>query len=107
MKLEKYYCETARYIGTYAAALNGLDILVFTAGIGEHSPWIRQRICDYLGCLGILLESAENNTCQNCSKISAAESDIPVWVIPANEELIIAQDTEALVKGKVVSANIA
>lgn len=107
LALEKYCYETAKYIGAYTAALNGLDILVFTAGIGEHSPWIRQRICDYLGYLGILLDPAENSSCQHWGRISAVESALPVWVIPANEELVIAQDTEALVNEKRASNHIA
>jgi acetate kinase len=86
------FCYQAqKYIGALTAALGGLDTLVFTGGIGENAPSIRQRICDGLGFLGIRLEPAKNDS--NAAVISVKDSEINVRVIPTNEELMIAQHT--------------
>lgn len=84
-----------RQIGSLAAALGGLDALVFTAGIGEHAPTIRARICLKAKWLGVQLDESANAT--NRARISTADSPVSVWVIPTNEELIIARHTQALV----------
>ncbi|WP_430010168.1 acetate/propionate family kinase [Methylophaga lonarensis] len=84
------FCYQARkQIGAYAAALGGLDSVVFSGGIGENLPEIRSQICQQLAFLGIHLDDALNR--QNALKISKADSPIAVWVIPTDEELIIAQ----------------
>jgi len=80
--------------GMLAAALQGLDAFVFTAGIGENSASIRARVAEQLGWLGVTLDAAENS--RNSRQISAADSLIPVYVIPTDEELMIAQHTLAL-----------
>ena len=77
-----------------AAALGGIDALVFTAGIGENSPEIRKRICEASAWLGIELDEAAN--AQRLSKISNGRSKTSVWVIPTNEELMIARHTGLL-----------
>jgi len=87
--------RVVREIGSLTAALGGLDALVFTGGIGEHGAPVRARVCDRLGWLGLRLNSAANDA--NASKISAADSEIAVCVIPTNEEWIIARHTAELV----------
>jgi acetate kinase len=89
------FCYRARQaIGAMAAVLGGLDTLVFTAGIGEHAPSIRSRICEGLDFLGIVLDPARNET--NAPVISTAESVTTVRVLPTNEELMIARHTHRL-----------
>jgi acetate kinase len=84
-----------REIGSLAAALGGLDALVFTGGIGEHGAPVRAMVCDRLGWLGLRLNSSANDA--NASRISTADSKIDVLVIPTNEEWIIARHTADLV----------
>ncbi len=94
--------QIRKYIGAYAAAMNGLDALVFTAGIGENRNEIRAAACDGLGFLGIRLDpeiNAKTRLQSNIVKISAEDSRVPVYVIPTNEELVIARDTERIVRG--------
>jgi acetate kinase len=84
------FCYRAKkYVGAYAAALGGLDALVFTGGIGEHAPAIRERICSGLDFLGIHLDTARNAT--NAPVISAGDSRVNVRVIQTNEDLMIVQ----------------
>lgn len=97
LALDKFAYEVRKYIGSYAAALGGLDCLVFTAGVGENSASMRARICEGLEFLGVKLDSEKNNTRGKEAIISADDSKVTVWVIPTNEELMIAQDTAALV----------
>jgi acetate kinase len=80
--------QVKKWIGAFAAALGGLDTLIFAGGIGENAPTVRTRICDGLGFLGIELDEKQNAT--NEVVISAATSRIPVRVIPTNEEWMIA-----------------
>jgi acetate kinase len=83
-----------KYIGAYAAALGGLDVLVFTGGIGEHAPAIRKRICDGLDFLDIRLDSTPNEA--NAPVISSAESRVKVRVIKTNEDLMIVRHVASL-----------
>ena len=99
LALEKFCYEVAKYVGAYAAALNGLDILTFTAGVGENGPETRQMICDYLAFMGVKLDPEANKVRGKEQKISAPDSTVEVWVVPTNEELMIAQDTAELVNG--------
>jgi len=87
------YCVT-KQIGALAAALGGIDGLVFTAGIGENSPQIRQRICEASRWLGVELDAEANN--RNGTRISTPHSKVSAWMIPTNEELMIARYTGAL-----------
>ena len=94
--------QIKKYIGAYTAAMNGLDALVFTAGIGENRDEIRAAACADLEWLGIKLDAGINEKTRLQSdivKISAADSRVPVYVIPTNEELVIASDTERIVRG--------
>ena len=98
LALDKFAYEVAKYVGAYAAALNGLDVLTFTAGVGENDAATRAAVCEYLGYLGVKID-AEANKKRGCeNKISTEDSKVQVWVIPTNEELMIAQDTADLVK---------
>ena len=95
---EKFAYEVAKYVGAYAAALNGLDVLTFTAGVGENDKSIRAAVCEYLGYLGVKIDPEKNAQRGFENKISTEDSKVQVWVIPTNEELMIAQDTAELVK---------
>ena len=96
LALDKFAYEVRKYIGSYAAALGGLDCLVFTAGVGENSASMRARICQNLEYLGVKLDPEKNNVRGKEAIISADDSKVTVWVIPTNEELMIAQDTAEL-----------
>ena len=87
-----------KYIGSYIAALGGLDALVFTGGIGENSPDVRKAICENLEYLGIEFDKAANNSKEKEKAISTAKSPATVYVIPTNEELMIAMETKEVVK---------
>jgi acetate kinase len=89
--------RTVKYIGAYAAAMNGLDILVFTAGIGENDPYIRAQIMKGLSFLGIEVDEEANNVRGEERIISTPNSKVKVCLIPTDEELMIASDTEALI----------
>jgi acetate kinase len=92
--VDYFVYRIAKEIGALTAVLEGLDGLVFTAGIGENSPEIRQRVCNASAWLGIAVDAAANASSQ--AKISTAKSAVPVWVIPTNEELMIARHTGSL-----------
>ena len=98
LALDKFAYEVRKYIGSYAAALGGLDCLVFTAGVGENSASMRERICQGLEFLGVKIDPEKNNIRGKEAIISTDDSKVTVWVIPTNEELMIAQDTAELVK---------
>ncbi len=89
-----------KFIGSYAAIMNGLDAVVFTAGIGENNPHLREMVCQNMEYLGIKFDKAANDAAPHVSentKISADDSAVAVYVLPTNEELVIAQDTAAIV----------
>ena len=94
---EKFCYEVAKYVGAYAAALNGLDAITFTAGVGENGITTRQAICDYLGFMGVKIDPELNSKRGKEMCISTPDSAVQVWVVPTNEELMIAQDTAELV----------
>lgn len=87
-------------IGAYAAAMNGLDAIIFTGGIGENAPNCREEVCKDMEYLGIKIDEEANNFKGELRKISAPDSKVEVWVIPTNEELLIARDTLAMVNKK-------
>ncbi len=97
--MEAFAYRVAKYIGAYAAAMNGVDAICFTAGIGENAASIRSMICDnYLGYLGVKIDDAANHKRGEEIAISTPDSKTAVYVIPTNEELAIARETAALVK---------
>ena len=92
--LQAFYYRVAKYIGAYTAAMNGVDAIAFTAGVGENSATTRKAVCDYLGYLGITIDDAENAKRGENTVISTADSKVKVMVIPTNEELSIARETK-------------
>lgn len=94
--------EIAKFIGSYYVALGGCDGMVFTAGLGENQAHHREAICEYFECLGVKIDKEKNDEMIHgrCGKISADDSAVEVYVIPTNEELVIARDTKSLVEGK-------
>ncbi len=96
--LEVFSYRVAKYIGAYAAAMNGVDAIAFTAGIGENTQIVRKQVLDYLGYLGIGVDDAANTVRGEDKVISTPDSKVKVCVIPTNEELAIARETVALVK---------
>src|SRR5258708_37541764 len=96
LALDLFCHRVSKYIGSYAAALGGLDCLAFTAGIGEHAPVVRERICAKLAFLGIEIDESLNRA-QRSDERLISRGSVPVFVIPTNEELQIAQETHRLV----------
>ncbi|MBO0756814.1 MAG: acetate/propionate family kinase [Bradyrhizobiaceae bacterium] len=96
--IDLFVYRIKRELGSLVAALGGLDALVFTAGIGEHSPDIRARICQDAGWLGIILDEEAN--AKNAPRISTPESQVSAWTIPTNENLIIARHTRQVIDRK-------
>lgn len=90
--------EIKKYIGSYAAAMNGLDAVLFTGGIGENAYDVREKVCENMEFFGIRLDKSANDGMRGqLKKISADDSKVDVWVVPTNEELLIARDTLALI----------
>lgn len=98
MALDAYRYRVAKYIGSYTAAMNGVDAITFTAGVGENDTQMREEICEYLGYLGVKIDSKKNAQARGKEEeISTPDSKVKVYVIPTNEELAIARETKALV----------
>ena len=99
LALEVFEYSCKKYLGAYAAALGGVDCVVFTAGIGEHDHLIREHICKDMEYMGLKLDERKNeNIGDGISDVTAAGSKVKILVIPTNEELVIARDTERLAK---------
>ena len=97
LALDMFAYWVAKVAGSYVAAMNGVDAIVFTAGVGENSKDTRADICKYFGYLGIELDDAANAKRGEDIMISTPDSKVKVFVIPTNEELVIARDTKAIV----------
>jgi len=95
--IQAFIYRVAKYIGSYVAAMNGVDAIVFTAGVGENDKPIRGAVCEYLGYLGISIDAEANKARGKRVMISTPDSKVKVCVIPTNEELAIARETKALV----------
>ncbi len=96
--LEIFVYRVCKYIGAYAAVLEGVDAVAFTGGIGQHSPTMRSRICRRLGFLGVYLDEARNSGTGNApARISVDTSRVSVWMVPTNEELQIARETRTVI----------
>lgn len=96
MALDRFAYDVAQFIAKYMVSMQGVDIITFTAGIGEKDDKERKRICDYLKFLGIKLDEEKNKTYVNCEgKISADDSSIELYVVPTNEELLIARAVQS------------
>lgn len=96
--MKTFAYRVAKYIGAYTAAMNGVNGICFTAGLGENSALVRSMICEYLGYLGVKLDQEQNKKRGEDLVISTADSNTKILVIPTNEELAIARETYALVK---------
>ena len=100
LALTMYNYRIKKYIGSYAAVLNGVDVIVFTAGVGENQASMREGATDGLDYLGVKLDKELNAKVRGTeTKISAPDSKVDVWVVPTDEEIVIARDTKALVEG--------
>ncbi|MDE5766737.1 MAG: acetate kinase [Clostridia bacterium] len=97
LALDMFNYQTKKFVGSYAAAMGGLDCIVFTAGIGENSPGVREGVCEGLEFLGVQLDKAENaKRVDGIHEVSVKGSKVKVLVIPTNEELVIARETAEL-----------
>lgn len=96
--MDAFCYRVAKYIGAYTAAMNGVDAICFTAGLGENSPFVRDKVCEYLGYLGVELDEEQNHKRGEDLIITTPRSRTKVLAIPTNEELAIARETAALVK---------
>ena len=97
LALDMFNYQTKKFVGAYAAAMGGLDCIVFTAGIGENSPNVREGVCEGLEFLGVKLDKKENAVrVDGIHEVSTKDSKVKVLVIPTNEELVIARETAAL-----------
>ena len=97
LAIDVFAYRVAKYVGAYTAAMNGVDNIVFTAGIGENCALVRTKVCSYLGYLGITIDEEANGKRGEEIIISTPDSKVKVLVVPTNEELAIARETVALV----------
>lgn len=98
MVIKKLILDTVKNIGAYIAEMGGVDLIVFTAGIGENNPWLRRQVCDYFEYMGVKIDNEANDAARSDDAIiSAADSTVKVAMIPTNEELVIARDTMHIV----------
>ncbi|WP_028777213.1 acetate/propionate family kinase [Shimazuella kribbensis] len=98
LAIDMYLYKLRKTIGSYIAAMNGVDILLFTAGVGENSSFVRQEVCDQLSFFGIEIDREKNNTrSKETREISTSNSKVKVLVVPTNEELMIAREAKHLV----------
>lgn len=100
LALDVFCYGVSKYIGAYAAAMGGVDAVIFTAGVGENGPETRALICEKLGFMGIALDQEANLARGKLVDASAPGAKVKTLIIPTNEELMIAMDTAAIVAGK-------
>lgn len=96
LALDAFCYRVAKYVGSYAAAMNGIDAVVFTAGLGENGKIVREKICDYLGYLGLELDKSKNDMRGKLMDVGTAGARVRPLVVPTNEELVIARDTKQI-----------
>lgn len=94
--MDAFAYRVAKYVGAYAAAMNGVDVIAFTAGIGENASALRSQICQYFGYLGVTIDEEANNNNEDYMTISTPDSKVKVMVVATNEELAICRETVAL-----------
>ena len=99
---DMYVYRIKKYVGAYLSVMNGADALVFTGGVGENDPMVRRKVCNNMEYVGLLLDDDLNTNAKRGveSKISKQDSKIAVYIIPTDEELMIARDTYCIVSGK-------
>ena len=98
LAIEKFEYAIANYIAKYAMEMNGIDYVIFTGGIGENQMYIRNRVCKKLAFMGIKIDEEANKKSGTEQEISTADSKVKVYIIPTNEELMIAKETERLIE---------
>lgn len=98
LALNMYVQKIVNYIANYYVLLGGADVIVFTAGVGENCPLLRKMVCDKLACLNVSLDSQKNNVRGTLAQINDESSKVKVYVIPTDEEIMIARDTLELIK---------
>ncbi len=98
LALDVYTSSVRHYLGAFLVELGGVDVLAFTGGVGENSVTIRQAVCDRLDELGIVLDKTKNDTACTESALHADESKTQIWIVPTNEELIVARQTKQLLE---------
>lgn len=97
LALKMFESSIRHYLGAYLAQLGGADVIVFTGGIGENSIRIRENVCRNMGWAGIRLDPEKNKTAEGETRISAGESPVSVWLVPTNEEIVVARQAAALI----------
>jgi acetate kinase len=100
LALDVFIAAVRHYLGAYLLLLNGADAIVFTGGIGENSTTMRAAICANLDWFGIRLDSNKNTTAKGEARIDAAGSRVQLWIMPTNEELIVARQSRDCLQGK-------
>ncbi len=100
LALDVYAAAVRHYLGAYLVELGGAEAIVFTGGIGENCPDLRAAVCGGLEELGIVLDAAANARAEGEARISAATSRVQLWVVPTNEELVVARQAAQLLKGE-------
>ena len=98
LSIDAYAYKVAQYIASYIVSLGGLDVIAFTAGSGENQYNARRKICENLKCFGVEIDESKNHEFREEGRISTKNSKVEVWVVPTNEELMIAKDTQDLIK---------
>ena len=99
LAIDAFSYRVAKYIGSYTAAMNGVDAIAFTGGIGENAGIVRRKVLEYLGFLGIMIDAEANKKRGEAFVLSTPDSKVKVIVMPTNEELAICRETVRLVKG--------
>ena len=99
LAIDAFSYRVAKYIGSYTAAMNGVDAIAFTGGIGENAGIVRRKVLEYLGFLGITIDAEANKKRGEAFVLSTPDSKVKVIVMPTNEELAICRETVRLVKG--------
>lgn len=95
--LDIFFYRIAKYIGSFAAAMNGVDAIVFTGGIGENCGWTRKEICSYVEFMGVNIDDDKNGVRGEIADVTTPDSKVKVLVVPTNEELVIARDTVGII----------
>jgi acetate kinase len=96
--LDIFAYKVQKYIGSYAAAMNGVDAIIFTAGLGENSAYMRDKVCADIGYLGLTIDKEKNNVRGKETDVTTPDSKVKVLLVPTNEELMIARDTKDIIQ---------
>ncbi len=96
--VDKVVLDITKLVAAYIAELGGADLIVFTAGIAENNPWLRERVAGNFSYMGVKIDKAVNDSARDAKIISAADSTVKVALVPTDEELMIARDTMRLTK---------